>query len=87
MRRLALPLVGLIRLYQVLFSPLLPAGTCKFHPSCSHYAARALRTQGLLRGSLLAAGRLLRCHPWSHGGVDQVENHRLFRRRPDEVRT
>jgi putative membrane protein insertion efficiency factor len=47
----------------------LPA-TCKYHPSCSQYAIDALRKHGLLRGSLKAGWRLLRCNPWSHGGVD-----------------
>jgi uncharacterized protein len=59
-----------IRLYQLLVSPLLPANTCKFHPSCSEYAALAVRKHGVLRGLPLAARRLLRCHPWSDGGVD-----------------
>jgi putative membrane protein insertion efficiency factor len=59
-----------IRLYQLLISPLLPANTCKFHPSCSEYAVLAIRRHGVLRGVVLAAWRLLRCHPWSMGGVD-----------------
>ena len=78
MRVLAVPLIGLIRLYQLLVSPLLPAGTCKYHPTCSTYAVEALRTHGLLRGSVLAVWRLARCNPWSHGGVDRVEDQRLF---------
>ena len=44
--------------------------TCKYHPSCSQYAADALRRHGPLRGSLKAAWRLVRCNPWSRGGVD-----------------
>jgi uncharacterized protein len=80
MKVIALPLIGLIRLYQLVVSPLLPAGTCKFHPSCSTYAVDALRTHGLLRGSVLAGWRVLRCHPWSHGGVDRVEDQTVFRR-------
>jgi uncharacterized protein len=59
-----------IRLYQLLVSPLLPANTCKFHPSCSEYAVLAIRKHGVLRGAGLAGWRLLRCHPWSAGGVD-----------------
>ena len=85
MRLLVLPLVGLIRLYQLLVSPLLPAGTCKYHPSCSAYAIEALRTHGLLRGGVLAGWRLLRCNPWSHGGVDRVEDQRVFARRRAEA--
>jgi uncharacterized protein len=72
--------VGLVRLYQVLASPLVPEGTCKYHPTCSQYAIDALRAHGLLRGSVLACWRLLRCHPWSAGGVDKVEQQTLFRR-------
>jgi putative membrane protein insertion efficiency factor len=59
-----------IRLYQLLVSPLLPANTCKYYPSCSEYAALAIRRRGVLRGIALAAWRLLRCNPWSRGGVD-----------------
>ena len=79
MKVFALPLIGLIRLYQLVVSPLLPADTCKFHPSCSAYAVDALRAHGLVRGSVLAGWRLIRCHPWSHGGVDHVEDQTLFR--------
>ena len=46
------------------------APTCKYHPSCSQYASDALRKHGLVKGSLKAVWRLLRCNPWSHGGVD-----------------
>ncbi len=59
-----------IRLYQRLISPLLPANTCKYHPSCSEYAALAIRKHGVFRGIPMAGWRLLRCHPWSHGGID-----------------
>ena len=59
-----------IRLYQKLISPFIPANTCKYHPSCSEYAALAIRKHGVLRGLPLAGWRLLRCNPWSHGGVD-----------------
>ena len=70
-----------IRLYQRLVSPALPR-SCKYHPSCSEYAVQAIRTHGILRGMVLAAWRLLRCNPWSHGGVDFVEDQTLFRTRP-----
>ena len=46
------------------------APTCKYYPSCSQYAADALRRHGLVKGSLKTAWRLLRCNPWSRGGVD-----------------
>jgi putative membrane protein insertion efficiency factor len=71
--------IGLVRVYQVVLSPFF-AGSCKYHPSCSQYAIDALRSHGLVRGSVLAGWRLLRCNPWSHGGVDRVEDQRLFRK-------
>jgi uncharacterized protein len=64
-------LVGLIRLYQVLISPLFPPA-CRFYPSCSQYALVAFRDHGVLRGAWLAIARLARCHPWNPGGVDYV---------------
>ena len=74
-------LVAPIRLYQRTISPALPA-RCKYHPSCSEYAVQAVRRYGVLRGVVLAGWRLLRCNPWSHGGVDFVEDQTLFRKRP-----
>lgn len=61
----------LVRLYQRLLSPLLPA-TCRFTPTCSHYAAEALQVHGLWRGGRLALRRILRCHPFNPGGHDPV---------------
>jgi putative membrane protein insertion efficiency factor len=74
-------LVAPIRLYQRALSPALPA-RCKYHPSCSEYAIQAVRRYGVLRGVVLAGWRLLRCNPWSHGGVDFVEDQTLFRKPP-----
>jgi uncharacterized protein len=68
-----------IRLYQVLVSPLL-GRRCKYHPSCSQYALDAFEEFGLVRGTVLACWRLLRCNPWSHGGVDYASGQSLFRR-------
>jgi uncharacterized protein len=70
-----------IRLYQRAIAPGLPA-RCKYYPSCSEYAVQAVRRYGILRGFVLAAWRLVRCNPWSHGGVDFVEDQTLFRSRP-----
>ncbi len=67
-----------IRLYQRVISPALPR-RCKYHPTCSAYAVQAIRRYGILRGLVLAGWRLLRCNPWSHGGLDPVEQQRLFR--------
>ena len=58
-----------LRLYQLLVSPVFPA-SCKYHPSCSQYAIDAIRKHGLAKGSVKAVWRLLRCNPWSRGGVD-----------------
>lgn len=70
-----------IRFYGRVISPALPA-RCKYHPSCSRYAVQAIERFGILRGLVLAGWRLLRCNPWSHGGVDPVEEQRLFADRP-----
>ncbi|HEV3093687.1 MAG TPA: membrane protein insertion efficiency factor YidD [Solirubrobacteraceae bacterium] len=67
-----------IVLYQRLVSPALPR-RCKYEPTCSRYAVQALGQYGILRGLTLAAWRLLRCNPWSHGGYDPVEAQRLFK--------
>ncbi len=77
MRRVAvLP----VKLYQRLISPLL-GQRCRYYPSCSEYAAQAITRFGILRGLVLAAWRLLRCNPFSHGGFDPVESQRLFKPR------
>ena len=60
-----------IRAYQLLLAPVL-APSCRFLPSCSHYAAEAIALHGPLRGSLLTAHRLCRCHPWGGSGYDPV---------------
>lgn len=65
------PVVLAIRTYQAVLRPLL-IGSCKFCPSCSDYAIEALRLHGPWRGGLLALRRLLRCHPFSAGGIDPV---------------
>ena len=70
-----------VRLYQRAISPVIPA-RCKYHPSCSEYAVEAIRRYGVLRGVVLAAWRILRCNPWIHGGVDFVDDQKLFRTRP-----
>jgi putative membrane protein insertion efficiency factor len=70
--------VFLVRAYQRGVSPLLGA-RCKFHPSCSQYALEAFQELGFLRGVVVAGWRLLRCNPWSDGGVDDVRDRSIFR--------
>jgi uncharacterized protein len=60
-----------VRVYQAFFSALMPSA-CKFYPSCSHYAAEAVRVHGARRGFWLALRRISRCHPFTPGGVDLV---------------
>jgi putative membrane protein insertion efficiency factor len=64
-------LVGLIRAYQLTLSSSL-GGQCRFYPSCSHYAEEAIRIHGAVRGTLMAVWRVLRCGPFTSGGVDPV---------------
>jgi putative membrane protein insertion efficiency factor len=65
------PLTAAIRVYQRTVSKMLPPA-CRFHPTCSEYAAQAIERYGPLRGAGLAAKRLLRCGPWHPGGLDPV---------------
>jgi hypothetical protein len=65
-------LLSIIRLYQVTISRGLPPNTCRFHPSCSHYGYQAIYKYGAIRGSLMAAWRVLRCNPFNPGGYDPV---------------
>jgi putative membrane protein insertion efficiency factor len=67
-----------VHAYRTLVSPLL-GPRCKYHPTCSRYALDAIREVGVVRGVILAAWRLLRCNPWSHGGVDHVSDRRIFK--------
>ncbi len=60
-----------IRVYQYCLSPLFPP-RCRFRPTCSAYACEAIMAHGVLKGGMLALGRILRCHPWNEGGYDPV---------------
>lgn len=71
MRWLAWPFEVLVRIYQLVISPLLPP-SCRFYPSCSAYSLTAFRRFGPLWGAWLTVARLARCHPWNPGGVDYV---------------
>ena len=65
-------LLGLIRLYQMTFSKAIPADTCRYYPTCSHYGYQAIFRFGVLKGGWLAFYRVLRCNPFSEGGYDPV---------------
>ena len=76
MKPIVLLIVGLIRGYQYFISPLLPP-SCRFEPTCSHYAMTALRRHGVVVGLALAIWRILRCNPYCPGGVDEVPERPL----------
>ena len=60
-----------LHLYRRVISPAI-GPHCRYYPSCSEYAVEAVRKKGVIRGTALAAWRVMRCNPWSHGGVDPV---------------
>ncbi|MDF9407751.1 MAG: putative membrane protein insertion efficiency factor [Pelotomaculum sp. PtaB.Bin013] len=64
-------LILLIRFYQVVISPL-KMPTCRFYPTCSHYALQAVQKYGIIKGSFMAVKRIMKCHPFHPGGYDPV---------------
>lgn len=70
--------ISLVKFYRRFISPLFPP-CCKYYPTCSTYALTALERFGAFRGSLLAVWRILRCNPWSMGGIDYVPEKFTFR--------
>ena len=68
---IAIPFILLVRFYQVAISPYTPS-SCRYSPTCSHYAVEALKKHGFFSGGLLAIKRIFSCHPWSKGGYDPV---------------
>ena len=65
-------LLALIRFYQMTISRAMPADTCRFYPSCSHYGYQAIYKHGAFKGSGMAVWRVLRCNPFNPGGYDPV---------------
>ena len=65
-------LIGVIKFYRKYISPLKPAPTCKYIPTCSEYGIEAIEKYGALKGGLLTVWRILRCNPFSKGGYDPV---------------
>lgn len=71
LRLISLPFIGLIKLYQLVLSPLL-GPKCRFTPTCSQYGIEALKKYGLIKGGWLTIKRISRCHPWGGHGFDPV---------------
>ncbi|MCR5708247.1 putative membrane protein insertion efficiency factor [Ruminococcus sp. YRD2003] len=71
-------IISLIRFYQKFISPL-TSPKCKYYPTCSCYALTSVKRFGAIRGSALAAWRILRCNPWSMGGIDYVPEKFTFK--------
>lgn len=76
-------LLKLLRFYQRWISPAFPR-RCKYEPTCSRYAVEAIGELGVIRGTILAAWRLLRCNPLSNGGIDDVADRRIFKPPPHD---
>jgi uncharacterized protein len=74
-----------IALYRRLASPLKVVPSCRFHPTCSSYAAQAVREHGAIVGLAMGIGRVLRCHPWNPGGFDPVPPRRARHGGPDST--
>lgn len=70
--------LALLHAYRAVISPLY-GDVCKYYPSCSAYAVGAVQQHGAVKGAAMAARRLLRCHPWAEGGIDDVPAHAHFR--------
>jgi hypothetical protein len=68
---LTIPFIILIKIYQVVVSPLFPS-SCRYTPTCSHYALEALKKYGVFKGGWLGLKRILSCHPWGGSGYDPV---------------
>lgn len=64
-------ILGIIRFYQIVISPLKPP-TCRFYPTCSHYGLEAVSKHGAIKGGWLTIRRILKCHPFHPGGFDPV---------------
>jgi putative membrane protein insertion efficiency factor len=79
-------LMGLIRLYQIILSPVVNwrGPVCRYEPSCSHYGYEAVKTHGAIKGGGMAVWRVLRCNPWSSGGYDPVKPKEPRRSRGDK---
>lgn len=71
-------LIGVIRVYQRFISPLFPP-SCRLYPCCSQYGVEAVRTHGAAKGTLLTGARIVRCNPWTKGGINPIPPHGSWR--------
>jgi uncharacterized protein len=71
--------VAAVWAYRITLAPFIGVGQCKYHPSCSQYAIDAFKEFGFFKGAVLATWRLLRCNPWSRGGVDYAHDQQVFK--------
>lgn len=71
-------IISLIKFYRRFLSPLKPP-ICKYYPTCSCYALKAVEKHGAVKGSALAVWRIMRCNPWSMGGIDNVPDEFTFK--------
>ncbi len=71
LKLMAFPFILIIKMYQLLISPILPAN-CRYQPTCSHYTVEALKKYGIFKGGWLGIKRISRCHPWGKSGYDPV---------------
>ena len=69
--------LSIIRIYKMMISPYMP-GQCRFDPTCSSFAFEAIETRGVVRGSWLAAKRVIRCHPGGSSGYDPVPEKKIY---------
>ncbi|MDR2976343.1 MAG: membrane protein insertion efficiency factor YidD [Streptococcaceae bacterium] len=76
-------LIMLVRGYQRFISPIFPP-SCRYYPTCSSYMIQALQKHGALKGFLMGIARILRCHPFVPGGVDEVPDHFSLKRNPNK---
>lgn len=73
-------MIALVKFYKRVTSPLFPA-RCKYYPTCSEYAVTAFKKHGFFKGFVLAVWRILRCNPWSNGGIDPVPEKFTLKRK------
>ncbi len=76
--------LGLIKIYQLILSPLL-GSNCRFHPTCSAYAAEAIEKHGVIKGGYLSLRRIVKCHPFHDGGFDPVPPQREQKSSPSQI--